>query len=712
MADVMAWDVVDGTGVVWDVFDGSVVVEWTVQRGPISLTVEGGSGGQLPSSGTAGQVPQVAAGGASYELKTPNTPGGLLRLDDDGTIPDILGPSSFARDTEVAAAIAAGAVVLVNLHLPLAIEFVGGSFTDANTATLPSAAGEAAGVALLWTEQGTGSNNDIWVHQGGGEFVRSSPAALRSARVGTLIVSRANPLIGFAPQVLRIDAANSVEELVVTAAQVNALIAAATADFATESYVDDAVDPLATEVDDVAADLAESRIIDVESVVAVTAVDGTATTLQPLRRADGAPADGIIPIEWLAIGSPIDVDDWAAFGALVILPGLDNPASPAEWSKLYRVMPVGTPWELVTPPSNAQVFVNQGSDQGLPLWWGVTGAGRLVPMQVSAHNVRLDRHPTISNPSTVWPWTDLNEMITILARAVQWEVLDVDTDWTMDAGPNHITVVTADDVTITLPEPVDPTPGSAQYGFAYNRPYRVVSLTAGPVVIEDHLGNEVTTLLAAGQGVELIHNGVDWFTYGGPSATAAHTHDTLSNLTGPTIIGRTSGSGDSEELTAAQARTLLGQGWQVIDSFTFTGAESSRTVNVTGFNRIRLTLSGRSTRAATTENIRMTLNGNTGNVYGVNASALAAFWALGVLPAATTNTDRGGMITVELQLHSGLTKAGWSMNQGSIVSTSVVGSAVTTTGLFSTITAAVATLELFAQSAPLAAGSYLLVEGC
>lgn len=98
----LEWEVLDTSGVEWEVLDGTVV-SWLVQSGPVELV--GGGGGSLPS-GTAGQVPQVESG-STYELVTPNTPNGLVRLDGDGTIPDILIPASIARDSEVAAAIAA-----------------------------------------------------------------------------------------------------------------------------------------------------------------------------------------------------------------------------------------------------------------------------------------------------------------------------------------------------------------------------------------------------------------------------------------------------------------------------------------------------------------------------------------------------------------------------------------------------------------------------
>lgn len=652
--------------------------------------------GDLPS-GAAGQLFRIADDGETVEVVTPNTPGGPAVLDDDGTLPDILGPSSFARDTEVAAAIAAGAVVLVDLHLPLAIEFVGGSFTDANTATLPSAAGEAAGVALLWTEQGTGSNNDIWVHQGGGEFVRSSPAALRSARVGTLIVSRANPLIGFAPQVLRIDAANSVEELVVTAAQVDALIAAAIAAFGDDTLHD-------------ALTAASYALDPPEAWFECTGGDASTTWWESADIPPLANGPDMRALLWFnpSEAAAFFYEVWTLFfddGT-----GDDSPeaaihktaagAKPRAYLESVRGGDTVDETDATVEVDIEKVwaalrwYIDLDNDQAV-----VQQAVRWGGDTVTADGMRwrtwitMDRPPGIEwNLASVWKF-----LLRFPGRAAWGKLYDgVDgtlvafpnaADW--ESGTSFLDTVGREWTTIggTVAKPAPRTQAGVQ-----------ALIDAAVAALLDGAPGALNTLneLAAALNDD-----------------ASFAASVTTALAGKVPTTRTLAGLDlSADRGAAALRAALGQAWQTIDLFTFTGAESSRTVNVTGFNRIRLTLSGRSTRAATTENIRMTLNGNTGNVYGVNASALAAFWALGVIPAATTNTDRGGLLTVELQLHSGLTKAGWSMNQQSIVSTSVVGSAVTTTGLFSTITAAVTTLELFAQTAAFAAGSVLLVEGC
>lgn len=97
----MRWETTVGQ-MVWTAVDcdGATFV---VNTGPVTVETGAGGGTEMPA-GTAGQVPQVSSGSA-YVLKTPNTADGLVRLDGDATIPDILIPSSIARDSEVAAAV-------------------------------------------------------------------------------------------------------------------------------------------------------------------------------------------------------------------------------------------------------------------------------------------------------------------------------------------------------------------------------------------------------------------------------------------------------------------------------------------------------------------------------------------------------------------------------------------------------------------------------
>jgi hypothetical protein len=106
----------------------------------------------------------------------------------------------------------------------------------------------------------------------------------------------------------------------------------------------------------------------------------------------------------------------------------------------------------------------------------------------------------------------------------------------------------------------------------------------------------------------------------------------------------------------------------------------------------------------------MTLNNDTSSVYSTNSAALTTVWSAGVLPAITTNTDRHQHVDIRLSLTDGYTKAGYSL-RSTLFSTSTVGGAPTTTGLFSTLTGAVTSIELAGNLGDLAAGSHIRVLG-
>lgn len=122
----------------------SVTVDITVAAGAGSE----GSGTTMPS-GTAGQVPQVLSG-STYELKTPNTPDGVVRLNGSGTIPDILGPSSWARDTEVDAAVAE--VTPLDVDVAISCAAVDGTATSFKIVR-PAPGADASGIIPAGWEQ-------------------------------------------------------------------------------------------------------------------------------------------------------------------------------------------------------------------------------------------------------------------------------------------------------------------------------------------------------------------------------------------------------------------------------------------------------------------------------------------------------------------------------------------------------------------------------
>lgn len=199
----------------------------------------------------------------------------------------------------------------------------------------------------------------------------------------------------------------------------------------------------------------------------------------------------------------------------------------------------------------------------------------------------------------------------------------------------------------------------------------------------------------------------------GDQTYATPTVDVVSNVATSTILGRlTAGSGDSEELTAAQVRSLLGVGWRVLSGTTFAGSTSSVSVDVTGVSMVRILFAGASTRASNSDTLDVTINSLTTTIYGNDASALTSALSLGTFPATTTNTDRAALITAELHLLSGFVKQGRCWFPNSFFSTSTGGSAISTRGLVIYETAAATSLQVFSRTGSnFTAGSVLIIEG-
>lgn len=195
---------------------------------------------------------------------------------------------------------------------------------------------------------------------------------------------------------------------------------------------------------------------------------------------------------------------------------------------------------------------------------------------------------------------------------------------------------------------------------------------------------------------------------------AGGTVDVVSNVATNTILGRlTAGSGDSEELTLAQVRAALG-GWQVLHDVTLGSDAGDSTTplsyDVTGYSRFRVMFIGNGTRNATGTTLRMRLNNDSSSVYGTDAAALTDSWSLGTIPGISTNTDRVGMVDVRFGGASGYLKVGIS-DSTNVLSTATVGAADVDVGLFSTLTAAVTSIQLFTALNQVRAGSRIVIEG-
>ena len=161
-------------------------------------TGAGAGGGTTMPSGTAGQVPQVQSG-STYELVTPNTPEGLVRLNESGTIPDVLIPSTIARDSEVTAAIEAaldavvpdvttipyvvtGNVTIATLEAALGLIAAGVRFLLGHSALLVDSGGEGT-LGLFLGGAVTGGAAGVW------EWDGSDLVYVRAAAAGDLLAT-------------------------------------------------------------------------------------------------------------------------------------------------------------------------------------------------------------------------------------------------------------------------------------------------------------------------------------------------------------------------------------------------------------------------------------------------------------------------------------------------------------------------------------------
>lgn len=229
--------------------------------------------------------------------------------------------------------------------------------------------------------------------------------------------------------------------------------------------------------------------------------------------------------------------------------------------------------------------------------------------------------------------------------------------------------------------------------------------------VEEFARDALAAALVAGANITITPNdGSNTITIAGTGGGGSGTVDVVSNVTGPSLLGRASGTGDSEELTAAQVQEMLGVPGVVLHRETLALDTAVKSYDVTGWAKIRVEFTGRGTRNATILGLLATLNGNTGNVYSTNAAALTSSLALGNVPGSSTNTNRRGMVNAEIDLTSGAYKEGlaWSTNVGS---TATVGQAPANVGLWSTITDAVTSIELKMQLDNIAAGARIRIIG-
>lgn len=173
-------------------------------------------------------------------------------------------------------------------------------------------------------------------------------------------------------------------------------------------------------------------------------------------------------------------------------------------------------------------------------------------------------------------------------------------------------------------------------------------------------------------------------------------------------------SGSWTNRTIAQVRTDLGIGWVLLHNATLASdlgtSASPLSYDVTGYSLFRMTIYATGTRNSTTESLRVGINADTGNVYSTDTAALTSAWFVASIPGSSTNTDRVGQVSINFGGIASSLKSGRA-EATNIGSTASVGAADTDVGLFSTITAAITSIQVYGANAALRTGSRIIIEG-
>lgn len=540
-----------------------------------------------------------------------------------------------------------GELPLYDTYLPIAIEFIGGEFTGPDTAQLPSS-GES-GVVLL-SEQADPANNGPWQVDTSGVATRL-PSPLTAGNVGALLLAQLNPLAGNAPEVLRVAGENEVEVLVVSEAQVQALIDAAVAPYA------------------LAADL--------DAVLYGDPTRRTAHFAGP-HHAMRSPNLGDITgtfahISRFRVDFDPTTDTYLEFRAQTD----DNEQHSVE---LFE----------------AALYVGDPDGQFTPLGFdGTPELGKLYPFwEQQRIGDEVEGVPLVAYNSTIVPGEEAGLLFEVntgtetaliaqedpdgllSAYGSTWTVLVTDTDERWSSFKAGVTEpwFTGWDFEGVIFESEDYIDGQRIAGWDAD------ALTPGASEFVDVEGNPVEL----SSGVRILRS---WGELSAPLTELVERVTTLE-----------------------EAAPSAPVGWQVVTDQILDATTATVDVAIPeGCTALRIRVAGLSTRDAVNDTLRMRFNNNTGNVYSTNATALTSFLAVHGVPGVDTNSNRRQIINVDLDVGEGFTKVG-TVRASTIISTSTVGQAVTNVALFSTITDAVTSLQLFMQHADIAAGTRITVE--
>lgn len=196
-------------------------------------------------------------------------------------------------------------------------------------------------------------------------------------------------------------------------------------------------------------------------------------------------------------------------------------------------------------------------------------------------------------------------------------------------------------------------------------------------------------------------------------ANQTPTVDVVSNVTGPTILGKVTGSGNSEELTAAQVRALLGDPWVTITDSTLGAPAADFVVTVTGYNDLEVLLTGYGTNLTNAVGMRVQFNGDGASNYLNNGGAATTAWNnVGSVPGSLTNTNRSGIWAANISLGHTSRDTVATYRSAYRASDSATGTAGVQGGAYYTnLSAAITSMRIFPSAGNWATGTRLLVRG-
>lgn len=506
----------------------------------------------------------------------------------------------------------------------------------------------------------------------------------------------------------------------------------------------------------------EIRPVVCNLALGVAATDGTATVFDILVPSRGATASGNVPAEW---SSAATIPSVAALEGALAGSGITTLVALVPDKGVFTVAAdaIDTPWTNITPdpgvlvigPANTTYWPGRVDIDGTTIVM-LTAAAPLTATDIAYTGTGL---LGASNPQAgINVGTNLNAVEGTLDR---WHFVSAFSTTNIDTSLYTAPVASVDPQP-TLDGGVAPVPGSSVWLFAQTDPgengaYNVDDSTGvwtkyeHPDVFDPPGNGYRVTVLADGEAVDGVTfmwldddpskfhrvSGSDvgdgpaepsatgrWVRFETPSADLSTapggaTVDVVSNVATARILGRvTSGSGDSEELTAAQVRTLLAvdSEMHVISDEVLASSGTFADVDITDYTDLEVRVTGYGTAASSTVGVRgRFLNGgglDNGNNYSIGTAAVTSAWNNnGTIAGSLTNSNRRGRWSCDIFLGGSGNTSHAVYRSVAAASDASVGLAEASGSLHYWNTTAPTGLRIYASTGDFAAGSRLTVRG-